>query len=86
MTAMFFGATDTTYATLTYCLLLAAKYKNIQKELFEEITNAFGDNLDNIQLTNKGILKIPKLRAFIHETLRIFPPSPISGMWVCDGM
>eukprot|EP01084_Bolivina_argentea_P093393 167969_1 len=80
MMFMFFAATDTTYSTLSFALLLAAKYPNIQQELYEEIMNAFDDNIDNIELKNKGILKIPKLRAFILETLRIFPPAPIAGV------
>ena len=76
---MFFAATDTTSAALQSALILACKYPNIQKELYHEITTAFGDDLDKIELQNKGILKIPKLRAFIQETLRIFPPAPTSG-------
>eukprot|EP01084_Bolivina_argentea_P053481 98190_1 len=67
-------ATDTTYSALASSLLLAAKYPNIQQELHQEIIDAFGNNIDNIELRNGGILKIPKLRAFIHECLRIFPP------------
>merc|ERR1719362_625847 len=76
---MITAATDTTYATLSFALLLAAKYPLIQQELNEELINAFGDNVDNIQLKNGGILKISKLRAFIHETLRIFPPATVAG-------
>eukprot|EP01084_Bolivina_argentea_P053480 98189_1 len=74
MMTMFHAATDTTYSALASSLLLAAKYPNIQQELHQEIIDAFGNNIDNIELRNGGILKIPKLRAFIHECLRIFPP------------
>ena len=79
MMVMFFAATDTTFSALSIALLLAAKYPDIQQELYEEITSAFGHNVDNVALRNKGISKIPKLRAFILEALRIYPPSPISG-------
>ena len=71
---------DTTYSTLSFALLLAAKYPNIQQEIHEEIVNAFGNNLDDIELKNKGVTKLAKLRAFIHEALRIFPVLPIAGM------
>eukprot|EP00484_Ammonia_sp_Unknown_P000530 CAMPEP_0197022912 /NCGR_PEP_ID=MMETSP1384-20130603/3712_1 /TAXON_ID=29189 /ORGANISM="Ammonia sp." /LENGTH=452 /DNA_ID=CAMNT_0042451033 /DNA_START=49 /DNA_END=1404 /DNA_ORIENTATION=- len=78
MMLMFFAATDTTYSALSYALLLAAKYPHIQQELYEELMAAFGD-VDGVELKNKGISKIPKLRAFIHETLRIHPPVPAAG-------
>ena len=80
MMAICIAATDTTYSALTYSLVLACKYPHIQQELHEEVTNAYGDNLDNIQLQKGGIRKIPKLRAFIHEVLRIHPPVPIPGL------
>merc|ERR1719362_1948878 len=76
---MITAATDTIYAALSFALLLAAKYPLIQQELNEELVNAFGHNIDNIELKNGGILRIPKLRAFIHETLRIFPPVAAAG-------
>eukprot|EP01084_Bolivina_argentea_P033391 61758_1 len=79
MAVMFSAATDTTYSCLSFSLLLAAKYENIQNELYQEIYNAFGGDLDEIELKNKGITKLPKLRAFIHESLRLFPPAQLSG-------
>ena len=83
---MFFAATDTTFSSLSFALLLAAKYPRIQEELHQEVTTAFGNDVDDIELVNQGILKIPKLRAFILETLRIYPPAPISGiqfLYIC---
>ena len=80
MAVMFFGSTDTTYSTLAFCLLLAAKNQDIQQELHQELIHAFGQNVDNIELRNYGISTIPKLRAFIHESFRIWPPLPLAGM------
>ena len=80
MMIMFAAATDTTSAPISFALLLAAKYPKIQQELYEEVTAAFGNDVDKIELRNKGIGKIPKLRAFIQETLRIYPPVPTAGM------
>merc|ERR1712228_1059321 len=79
MTAMFMAATDTTYSALGFCLLMAAKYPLIQKELFNELNTAFDGNIDNITLADGTITKIPKLRAFIHEVLRIYPPAMAAG-------
>jgi len=79
MAIMFFAATDTTYSALGFCLLMAAKYPLIQRDLFEELKEAFGDNIDNITLRDGATAKIPKLRAFIHEVLRIYPPAPGAG-------
>ena len=79
MAIMFFGATDTTYSTLAFALLLAAKNQDIQQEIYEEVSNAFNNKVDNIELKNFGISCIPKLRAFIHEAFRIWPPVPVAG-------
>ena len=80
MAIMFFGATDTTYSTLAFSLLLAAKNEDIQHKLYEELQNAFGDNVDNIELRNYGISAMPKLRAFVHEAFRIWPPVTVAGL------
>eukprot|EP01083_Nonionella_stella_P060528 158037_1 len=79
MATMFFGATDATFSTLAFTLLIAAKYPSMQNEIHEEIVAAFGDHVDDIELKNLGFTKIPKLRALIHESLRIFPGSQIIG-------
>jgi len=74
MAVMFNASTDTTYSALGFCLLMAAKYPLIQRELLDELKEAFNGNIDNITLRDGAISKIPKLRAFIHEVLRIYPP------------
>mmetsp|Transcript_34143 Transcript_34143/g.55655 ORF Transcript_34143/g.55655 Transcript_34143/m.55655 type:complete len:547 (-) Transcript_34143:41-1681(-) len=79
MAVMFFAATDTTYSSISYALLLSAKYPSLQQELYEEISHAFGSDVSRIEFGNQGLVKLPKLRAFILETLRIFPPLPVTG-------
>eukprot|EP01083_Nonionella_stella_P170634 581114_1 len=79
MATMFFAATDTTFSALASTLLIAAKYPLIQNEIHAEIVAAFGNNVDDIELKHQGFTKIPKLRALIHESLRIFPPAQIPG-------
>eukprot|EP01084_Bolivina_argentea_P204082 348464_1 len=79
MALMMVAATDTTYAALVYCLLLAAKYADIQEEIYQELKKTYHDNIDEIDMRITGLMKIPKLRAFIHESLRIHPPAPMVG-------
>merc|ERR1712228_604399 len=55
-------------------------YPLIQKELFNELNTAFDGNINNITLRDGAITKIPKLRAFIHEIMRIYPPLSFSGV------
>merc|ERR1711879_1121976 len=55
-----------------------AKDTKLQQELHEEVVAASGDDVEGIKLKG-GITKIPKLRAFIHEVLRIHSPAPTSG-------
>merc|ERR1711902_139918 len=77
---MFMAATDSTYSALGFSLLMAAKNPSIQKELFNELSEAFGGDINAITLRDGAITKIPKLRAFIHEVLRIYPPAIIAGV------
>merc|ERR1719384_135092 len=79
MMTMFGAAIDTTYSALSFALLELAKDSELQQELHEEVIAAFGGNVEGIKLKG-GISKIPKLRAFIHEVLRIHPPAPAAGL------
>ena len=58
---------------------MAAKHPSIQQELFDELNTAFGGDIANITLRDGAIKKIPKLRAFIHEVLRIHSPASVAG-------
>ena len=59
---------------------MAAKNPSIQRELFNELSEAFGGDINAITLRDGAITKIPKLRAFIHEVLRIYPPAFVAGL------
>jgi len=78
MMAMFNAAVDTLHSTLSFALLTIGRKPRLQQELSEEMVNVFGDDFDSIKLKG-NITKIPKLRAFIHEILRLYPPTPIVG-------
>merc|ERR1719361_1265507 len=79
MMAMFNAAVDTLHSTLSFALLTLGRKPKLQQELSEEMVNVFGDDFESIKL-KENITKIPKLRAFIHEILRLYPPTPIVGM------
>jgi len=78
MMLMFFAAGDTTYSANAFALLTAAKRPKLQQELHEEVIQAFGDHVEGIKLKGR-LSKIPKLRAFIHEIMRVYPPVPVTG-------
>ncbi len=80
LAVMFSSSTETTANALCICLLYLAKYQDLQNELFDELVVAFGADINKIELKNDGILKIPKLRAFVHEMLRMHPLSSIVGV------
>ena len=77
MMFILFAAIEPTYSALTFSLLLAAKYPNIQQELYNELHDVIDGEF---QFDIHGLTKIPKLRAFVYESLRIFPPAPVGGV------
>jgi len=79
MMTMFSAAVDTTYTAISFALLTLARKQELQQELSEEVIKAFGDDFEGIKL-KRNITKIPKLRAFIHEVLRVYPPLPATGL------
>ena len=70
------GGTDTSAATLEYCICVAAKYPKLQDEIYEEIIDNIGD-MKEFNLLNK-IQKFHKLRAFVFEVFRCIPVVPNS--------
>merc|ERR1719242_1692132 len=72
------AAVDTSYTSISFSLLTLGREQEIQQELREEVFKAFGDDFEGITLKG-NITKIPKLRAFIHEVLRVYSPVPATG-------
>ena len=72
------GGTDTTAGTLEYCIVVAAKYPNIQEEIYKELDDFFNLSSKNIEDINilDNIQSLHKLRAFIFESLRLNPLVP----------
>merc|ERR1719433_2586641 len=78
MMTMFGAAVDTTYETLSLALMNLGQKPELQQELQRELVTAFGDDFVGIKLKG-NITKIPKLRAYIHEILRLNPILPATG-------
>ena len=75
------AGTDTTSATLEYCIVIAAKYTNVQDEVFkelDEICDLSSKKIEEIDILDK-ILSLHKLRAFIFEVMRLNPVIPGSA-------
>ena len=75
------GGADTTSGTLEYCTVIAAKYTNIQDEVFkelDEICDLSSKKIEDIDVLDK-ISSLHKLRAFIFEAMRLNPVVPGGG-------
>ena len=73
---LLFGGYDTTSITLCYALYLLAKYPEMQAECLKEIQSVLPT--DQATETLEGPEQLQYTRAVILETLRIFPPAPVT--------
>ncbi|TCD70445.1 hypothetical protein EIP91_003526 [Steccherinum ochraceum] len=64
---------DTTAAALTFCMYFLCTHPGPRKRLREEILQRLGPNAAP---TPEDIRELKYLRAFINESLRLFPPVP----------
>lgn len=69
------GGFDTISVYLTWLLALLVKHQNVMKRVQEEIDEKTG-NQRWVQETD--IKNLPYLQAVIKETLRLYPPLPLS--------
>ncbi|KAJ7485209.1 cytochrome P450 monooxygenase pc-2 [Mycena galericulata] len=65
---------DTTAATLTFGVYMLAEHRDIMARLRNEILNTVGSSR---MPTYDDLRNMKYLRAFINETLRLYPPVPI---------
>ncbi|KAH9514138.1 cytochrome P450 2 sub U member 1 [Bulinus truncatus] len=78
---LFLGGTETTSATILWCLLYALNFPDVQKKIFNDIANYVGtERLPNID--DKPKLKY--LTAFIMEVQRISSIVPLSIPHLCN--
>jgi len=74
MMTMFFASIGTTDVSLTSCCFLLAKYQDIQSKVYQELTSNFKSH-NEFTFNQQGLMKMPILRAFVHESLRVFSPA-----------
>ncbi|KAF7331020.1 hypothetical protein MVEN_02442300 [Mycena venus] len=67
---------DTTAATLTFGVYMLAEHPEILQKLRKEILDAVGNSK---MPSYDDLRKMKYLRAFINETLRLYPPVPFDG-------
>ncbi|KAK7266233.1 hypothetical protein RIF29_18875 [Crotalaria pallida] len=74
--ALILGGTDTSSVTLTWALCLLLKNPHILKKAKEELDTQIGKERF---INESDINKLEYLQAIVKETLRLYPPGPLSG-------
>ena len=74
-TFMFEGH-DTTAAAMTWATYLIGRHPEVQRRIFDEIENIFGDDRDR-PVTMDDTKKMKYLECVIKESLRLFPSVPM---------
>lgn len=72
-----FAGHDTVSNAIAFVLICLANYQDIQQRVRAEINEVIGNDED--QICSEHLAKFPYLEMVIKETLRIFPPVPITG-------
>uniref|UniRef100_A0A914L7A7 Uncharacterized protein n=1 Tax=Meloidogyne incognita TaxID=6306 RepID=A0A914L7A7_MELIC len=67
---------DTTASVLQFATYMLAMHPKIQEKLREEINSVLGINED---ISYEHLKKMDYLQAFLQETLRMYPPAPVSN-------
>lgn len=84
---LLFGGYDTTSITLSYALYLMATHPEIQQECLKEIdmivpktprATSLPDDNDSMFVLDDPIRQLPYTHAVVMETLRLFPPAPVT--------
>ncbi|KAJ7165579.1 cytochrome P450 [Mycena crocata] len=73
---MLVAGRDTTSATLTFAIYMLAEHPEMAQRLRDEILSKIGTSK---RPTHEDMKTMPYLRAFINETLRLYPPVPIDS-------
>ncbi|XP_027359276.1 cytochrome P450 82A3-like [Abrus precatorius] len=73
---LFLGGTDTTAVTLTWALCLLLRSPHVLEKVKEEINMHFGKEGS---IGESDINKLAYLQAVVKETLRLYPPAPLSS-------
>jgi len=74
--ALILGATDTSTVTLTWVICLLLRNPHALAKAKEELNNQIGDERF---ISDSDINKLVYLQAIVKETLRLYPPGPLSA-------
>ncbi|XP_054262081.1 cytochrome P450 4C1-like [Macrosteles quadrilineatus] len=72
---MMIGGSETSGLTNCFCLLMLAMHQDIQKKVYEEVYNIFGDSDRGV--TMEDLNQMTYMEMVIKETLRRFPVGPL---------
>ncbi|XP_075978861.1 cytochrome P450 4d8-like [Anticarsia gemmatalis] len=68
---------DTTAVAMSFVTLMLARHPEVQDRVYEEIQEVLGDS--DREVTMEDILRLKYLDAVIRETLRLYPPVPLTA-------
>ncbi|CAG9569440.1 unnamed protein product [Danaus chrysippus] len=68
---------DTSAGVIMLCLITVGSYPQVQKEIYKELEQIFGD--EDRDVTKEDLSKLVYLEAVIKETMRFYPVVPIIG-------
>ncbi|MED6186370.1 hypothetical protein PIB30_066013 [Stylosanthes scabra] len=74
--ALILGATDTSTVTLTWILCLLLRHPHVLEKVKEELNTKIGKERF---INESDINKLEYLQAIVKETLRLYPPGPLSA-------
>lgn len=72
-----FGGHDTTSSAISFILYNLAKHPDVQRKVYEEVCNQFGDSHERVTLKDLNSLRY--LDLVIKESLRLYPIVPYFG-------
>lgn len=67
---------ETSALITSYCVLMLAMHKDIQEQVYEEITNYYGKETREPKVEYEDLNKLTLLDRVLKETLRFFPVVP----------
>ncbi|XP_050745947.1 cytochrome P450 4ae1 isoform X3 [Drosophila biarmipes] len=70
-----FEGHDTTTSAVSFCLYLLSRHEAVQKRLFEELNEHYGQNLSR-GVVYLDFAELPYLNCVVKESLRLYPPIP----------
>ncbi|XP_063616252.1 cytochrome P450 4V2-like [Cydia splendana] len=76
------AGTDTSAVGASFAAAMLARHPHVQEKLHHELDMIFGDS--NRDLTEEDLPKLKYMEAVVKETLRLYPPVPITAREVTD--